>query len=221
MSAAALPRQTGLKRLAGALAFVCLMLLLLVIENRHAVGAWRALRDEVAPAAGGVVDGASRLLSGAADGFPGLNAALADPEVVAADPGDAILAGEYDPTNEVTRVVTGAVVFVGGEVRFEAGQIFHTRPLRIAAGREAFARRQTFAERLAAPGDAQIELRLIVPVAPDQALEPSPLCAGAAPALVALLHRRDRVDVMLFREPAVGPDAPPAALCGAWSFRKR
>jgi hypothetical protein len=53
-------------------------------------------------------------------------------------------------------------------------------------------------------------------------VRPSPLCGGETPGLIALMHRRDRVDLMLFRAPArLGPDAPVAALCGVWSLRAR
>ncbi|HWQ87629.1 hypothetical protein [Brevundimonas sp.] len=223
MSAAALPRQTGLKRLAGALAFLCLVLFLLAIENRHAIEAWRALRDEAAPAAGRVADWAGRLPSGAADGLSGLKAAVAaDPETFAADPADALLAGEFGPADEATRAAVGAVAFVGASVKFDAGETFHTQPLRIAAGREAFVAGETFAGRLDAPANAQIELRRIVPPTRNQPVPASTLCGGAAPGVVALLHRQDRVDMMVFRaRTIVGPDAPLSALCGVWSFRQR
>lgn len=223
MSAAALPRQTGLKRLAGALTFLCLVLFLLAVENRQAVEAWRALRDEALPAAGRVADWAGRLPSGAADGLSGLKAAVAAaPETFAADPADAVLAGEFGPADEATRAAVGAVAFVGAEVTFDAGETFNTRPLRIAAGREAFVGGQTFADRLDAPADAQIELRQIVPAARNQPVPVSASCGGATPGVVALLHRRDRVDMMVFRaRTIVGPDAPSSTLCGVWSFRRR
>lgn len=223
MSAAALPRQTGLKRLAGALAFLCLVLFLLAIENRHAIEAWRAVRDEAVPAAGRVADWAGRLPSGAADGLSGLRTAVAaDPGIVAADATDAMLAGEYGPTDEATRVTAGAVAFVGADLRFDRGETFHTRPLRIAAGREAFVAGQTYSGRWGAPADAQIELRRIVPAAQGRTVAASALCGGATPGVVALLHRQNQVDVMIFRaRTVVGPDAAPSALCGAWSFRRR
>lgn len=223
MPAAALSRQTGLKRLAGALALLCLVLFLLAIENRHAVEAWRVLRDEAAPAAGRAADWAARLPSGAGDGLSGLKAAVvADPETLAADQADAVLAGEFGAADEATRVATGAVAFVGADLRFDRGETFHTQPLRIASGREAFVAGQTFADRWEAPAGAQIELRRIVPGARNRPVAPSALCGGAIPGVVALLHRQDRVDVMVFRaRTIVGPDAPPSALCGAWSFRQR
>ncbi|MDI1327065.1 MAG: hypothetical protein PSV23_09750 [Brevundimonas sp.] len=223
MPAAAAPRQTGLKRLAAALAFLCLVLFLLAIENRHAIEAWRALRDEAAPAAGRVADWAARLPSGTADGLSGLKTAIAaDPRVVAADAGDVVLTGEFSPADEATRLATGAVAFVGADLRFDTGHALHTRPLRIAAGRESFVAGQTFADRWNAPADAQIELRRIVPAARNRPVAASASCDGEIPGVAALLHRRDRVDMMVFRaRTIVGPDAPPSALCGSWSYRQR
>ncbi|KAB0238357.1 hypothetical protein EZJ55_24300 [Microcystis aeruginosa EAWAG127a] len=217
------PRQTGLTRLAGALAFLCLVLFLLAIEQRQAVAAWTTVRDDAVPAAGRVADWAGRLASGNGDGVTGLKAALADdgnPRVAA--PTDTILAGEFGPADEVVRAALGGATFAGAVVRFDTGDSFRTSPLRIAAGREPFAFGQTFADRLDAPADAQIELRRIVPLTRGAAVRPSALCGGETPGLIALLHRRDRVDLMLFRAGArPGPDAPVATLCGVWSLRAR
>ena len=217
------PRQTGLKSLAGALAFLCLVLFLLAIEQKQAVAAWAAVRDEAAPAAGRVADWAGRLASGEGDGLTGLKSAIADdsnPRVAA--PTDAVLAGEFGPADETARAALGGATFAGAVVRFDTGDSLRTSPLRIAAGRDHFVFGQTFADRLEAPADAQIELRRIIPVTRGAAVKPSALCGGETPGLIALLHRRDRVDLMLFRAPGrLGPDAPVATLCGAWRLRAR
>ncbi|MDQ3125038.1 MAG: hypothetical protein M3Q74_05465 [Pseudomonadota bacterium] len=217
------PRQTGLRGLVGALAFLCLVLFLLAIEQKHAVAAWGAIRDDAAPAARRVADWAGRLVSGGADGLAGLKAALADdgnPLVAAST--TAVLAGEFGPEDEAARAALGGAAFTGAMVRFDTGDSFRTTPLRIAAGREHFVFGQTFADRLEASGDAQIELRRIIPVTRGEPLKPSALCGGETPGLIALLHRRDRVDLMLFRAAArPGPDAPVADLCGAWRLRAR
>lgn len=217
------PRQTGLKSLAGGLAFLCLVLFLLAIEQKQAVAAWAAIRDDAAPAAGRVADWAGRLVSGEGDGMTGLRAALADDgNPLVAAPTDAVLAGEFGPADETTRAALGGATFAGAMVRFDTGDSFRTSPLRIAAGREPFVFGQTFADRLEAPADAQIELRRILPVSLGEPVKPSALCGGETPGLIALLHRRDRVDLMLFRAPArLGPDAPVATLCGAWRLKAR
>lgn len=217
------PRQTGLRSLAGGLAFLCLVLFLLAIEQKQAVAAWEALRDDAAPAARRVADWAGRLASGDAGGLTGLQAAVADegnPRVAA--PNNAVLAGEFGPADDIARAALGGAAFVGARIRFDTGESFRTSPLRIAAGREHFIFGQTFADRLEAPADAQIELRRIIPAARGEPVKPSPLCGGDTPGLIALLHRRDRVDLMLFRAPArPGPDAPVASLCGAWRLKAR
>jgi hypothetical protein len=217
------PRQTGLRSLAGVLAFLCLVLFLLAIEQKQAVAAWATIRDDAAPAAGRVADWAGRQASGEGDGMTGLKAALADDgNPLVAAPTDAVLAGEFGPADDAARAALGGVTFAGAMVRSDTGESFRTQPLRIAAGRENFVFGQTFADRLEAPADAQIELRRILPVSRGEPVKPSALCGGETPGLIALLHRRDRVDLMLFRAPGrPGPDAPVASLCGAWRLKAR
>ena len=205
MSATAIPRpqagrRRGLKGLAGALAFVCLVLFLLAIEQKQAVQVWAALRDGAIPAAGRIFHWAA---DGASDGLDGLKtAAVGTDGPLTAAPDAVVLAGEFDPADDVTRDTTGGVTFTGAVIRLERGE--------------------TFATRLDAAGDAQIELRAVVPQSRGQAVAASPLCGGAAPGVAALLHRRDHVELMLFRERTiVGPDAPVDGLCGVWRFRAR
>lgn len=219
-------RQPGLKGLAGCLAVVCLVLFLMAIEQKHAVAAWQTIRNEAVPMAGRLGRWAAGLMSGKAEGLTGLEgfqAAVAAPDdPLAAAPTDAALSGEFDPADEATRAALGDATFAGAIVRFDTGESFRTSPLRIAAGREHFVFGQTFSDRLEAPADAQIELRRIVPMAQAAPVGASPLCGGDTPGVIALLHRRDRLDLMLFRAPAqLGPDAPVATLCGTWSFRAR
>lgn len=219
-STPAAPRQRGMTRLAAGLTFVCLVLFLLAIEQKHAVQAWSAIRDDVAPAVG---NAAGWAIDGGPGGLSGLKDAVAPTGgPLSADPGDRVLVGEFEPADAATRDTVGAVAFIGARIRLEKGEVFRTQPVRIAAGRDAFTAGQTFAGRLDAPAGAQIEVRRIVPEQRGAAIAPSPLCGGQPPGAIALLHRRDRVDMMLFRaRTIVGPDAPPAALCGVWRFRTR
>lgn len=213
--------RRGLKGLAGALGFVCLVLFLLAIEQKQAVEAWTAVRDQAVPAAGRIFNWAA---DGASDGMDGLKtAAVGTDGPLTAAPGDALLAGEFGPADDATRETVGAATFTGAMIRLERGETLRTRPLRIGAGDEAFnTLRETFAARLDARPDAQIELRAVVPQERGQAVAASALCGGGKPGVVALLHRRDHVDLMLFRERTiVGPDAPVEALCGVWRFRAR
>ena len=208
-------RQRGLKSLAGGLSFVCLVLFLLAIEQKQAMQAWDAVRDNAAPMAQRLAD---RVVEGAADGLSGLKrAADSGGRPASAGSDSAVLAGAFAPADDATRDAVGGAAFAGARIQFETGGALHTRPLRIAAGGEIFARGgETFAARLDAPRDAQIELRQVV--APGGAS----LCDGHVPGVVALLHRGDRVDVMIFRgQTIVGPDAPADALCGVWLFEAR
>jgi len=213
-------RRGALRGLASFLAFLCLVLFLLAIEQKHAVAAWEALRHGAAPAA---ARAGGWLTDGAADGIDGLRAAVAAPEAPLAAAGeDMVLTGEFGPADEATRQAVGGVTFLGAQIRFESGEAFRTRPLRIAAAREAFVFGETFAARWNAPQDAQVELRAIAGADGARATPTLPLCGGEAAGAVALLHRRDRVDLMVFRARAqIGPDTPASAVCGAWSFRKR
>ena len=225
MTATAVTRQRsknrGLKGLAGALTFVCLVLFLLAIEQKQAVEAWAALRDGAVPAVSRVFSWAA---DGASDGMDGLKiAAVGTDGPLTATPDAIVLAGEFDAADDATRETVGGAAFTGAVIRLERGETFRTRPLRIATGSEAFSSlRETFATRLDARADAQIELRAVIPHDRDQAVAGSPLCGGATPGVIALLHRRDHVELMLFRERTiVGAEAPAEALCGVWHFRAR
>jgi hypothetical protein len=217
MGAAARQPETGLKRLAATLAFVCLVLVLMAFEQSHTMAAWRTVREETLPAAGRMLGWAT---DGGADGLSEAAAGSEDPRLAA--PGHGLLAGEFVPADDATRRAAGNLTFVGAALHFGTGDTLHTTPLRIAVAREGFAHGQTFAGRLDAVPDAQIELRRVTARPGAPTLGPSPLCGGQPAGVVALLHRRDRVDVMVFRaRTIVGPDAPVDALCGSWSFRRR
>ena len=169
------------------LAVVCLVLFLLAIEQRQAVGAWQAVRDGAAPAmqrAGGWLGERTSDVREALDPTP----------PVAADPLDVRLAGTLVSVDDQTPLV---VIFEDPRVIL-GDQALTTRPLRIAAGSDVFAPGQSFAERLDARADAQIELREVVPNHEAETVAPSALCGGAPPSALALLHRQDTVDLMLF-----------------------
>jgi len=226
MTAATAHPQTAMKRLAGALAFVCMVLFLLAIEQKHAVAAWETVRAGAGPAAGRVADWAGGLPPKAAGAFEGLRSAVArqtaswaDSRPAGTGSGEAKAgqsAGEAAPA-----VDPGGLTLVRAELRFGNGEILQTRPLRIARGRDAFAPGQTFAGRFRVPADAQIELREVVAPARGQPVPASSLCGGEPARAVAVLQRRDRTELMLFRTRTIGPATPPEALCGAWSFPAR
>ena len=225
MTAAGNHNQTAMKRLAGALSLVCLVLFLLAIEQRHTVAIWETLRDEAVPAARRVAGWTARLPSEASAGLNGLSglktAAAGEAALLAASPDASMdLKGEYGPADEAARAPPGALSVAGAELRLENGDVLRTRPLRIAAGGDVFGSGQTFARRLNAPAGSQIELREVVPPPGVRTVPPLKLCGGEAAVVAALLHRRDRLDLMLFRA-APGADAPAGNLCGVWSFTAR
>ncbi len=169
------------------LAVVCLVLFLLAIEQRQAVQAWHAVHDGAVPTMQGAGDWLSERASDVRE-------ALDPTPPVAADPLDVILTGTFVSIYSDAPVV---VSFEAATVTLD-GQTLTTRPLRIAAGSDVFAPDQTFAERLDARSDAQIELRQVVPNDEAEAIAPSTLCGGAIPSALALLYRQDTVDLMLF-----------------------
>lgn len=215
--------QTALKRLAGVLTFVCLVLFLLAIEQKHAVGAWETVRAGAGPAARGVAGWVGELPARAAGGVDTVRSAVARQTASWADsrPAGPDEAKAGTPAGQATPAAVGTMTLVRAELRFGNGETLHTRPLRIAWGRDAFAPGQTFAARLHVAADAQIELREIVAPARGQPVPPSSLCGGEPVRAAAVLQRRDRVQLMLFRARTIGPAAPPEALCGVWSFPTR
>jgi len=216
-AAAALPPHKGLKRLAAALAVLCMVLLLVATENRLALEAVRAVETGVGAVAGRAARIAGDLPSQAAERVSGLSGSLPFAPPLAAAPEDVVLAGEFVI---VDGVAPASIAFAGAEVRFGSGEPFRTEPLRIAAGSDRFESGQTFARRLKARADAQVELRRIVPAAADGEVPATVLCGGAAPGSMALLHRGGQVDVMLFRASATPEPAEPGGLCGVWTFQR-
>ena len=225
MTAATARPRTAMKRLAGALALVCMVLFLLAIEQKHAVAAWESVRTGAGPAARHVAGWARGLPPRAAGAYEGLRSAVARHTASWSEPRGAAGSGEAraaDVASETAPAVDpGGLTLIGAELRFGNGEVLQTRPLRIAYGRDAFAPGQTFAARLNAPADAQIELREVVAPARGQPAAPSSLCGGESVRAAAVLHRRDRVELMLFRTRTIGSATPPDGLCGVWSFPAR
>ncbi len=225
MTTATAHPQTAMKRLAGALAFVCMVLFLLAIEQKHAVAAWEAVRTGAAPAAGRLADWAGELPPRAAGAFASVRSAV-DRQTASWAASRRDEAGRAEPgaesaIDEAGAAPPGSITLVHAEIRFGDDEALHTRPLRIARGRDAFASGQTFAARLNVPDDAQIELREVVAPVSGQPIPPSSLCGGEPARAAALMQRRGRIELMLFRTRTIGPATPAEAVCGAWSFPAR
>ncbi len=157
------------------------------LASSQAGQAWQAVRDGAVPTMQGAGDWLGERASDVRE-------ALDPTPPVAADPLDMILTGTFVSTDDDAPVV---VVFDAATVTLD-NQTLTTRPLRIAAGSDVFASDQTFAERLDARSDAQIELREVVPDDDAEPVAPFTHCGGAAPSALALLHRQNIVDLMLF-----------------------
>ncbi|MBW8304345.1 MAG: hypothetical protein K0M78_10475, partial [Brevundimonas sp.] len=166
--------RTAMKRLAGALSFVCLVLFLLAIEQKQTVEAWETMRAGSGPAARRVADWAGELPLKAAGAFEGLRSAVARQS---GSRSDARVVEAGRPAAGATAAAVGSLTLVRAELHFGNGEVLRTRPLRIARGRDAFAPGQTFGARLAVPDDAQIELREVVAAAPGRPVPPSSLFA--------------------------------------------
>lgn len=187
-----------MRKLAGGLGFLCVVLLLLAFDEQQATRAVDAVRAHVGP----VVSRAGALIRGEPAPVPA-PAAGAYP----------VLFGRFEPQGPGPG---GPLDFAAAELRFEAGGVLRTRPARIAYGREGFA------ARLHLPADAQIELREVVPLKGARSVEPSVLCQNEVPGWVALAQHDGRVEIMVIRAGAApGETDPGLALCGAWTYVKR
>lgn len=206
--------QRGMKALAGALAVVCAILFLLAIEQRDAVAAWEAMRREAAPAAARLLAGVERAAAVSAERLRTAAPTPTQPPPLAPAGEDAILTGGFAAADEATRLAVGGASFDGALIRFDSGETLRTSPDRIAPAGEPYAPGRSYARRWRAPADAQVELRTI---AAESAPATRRLCRGEAPGTVALLHRRERVDLMLFT--AAGSGDP--IVCNVWSFERR
>lgn len=211
------PRRVGMKILTALLTTVCAIELLIAFEQIRPPSEWR-----VAPAAAPALptlDIPTLELGAWVSGMRDRLAAVVLPEpVLLADAADVPLRGRFVASSPDATVAGAA--FDGAVIRL-GDEMLRTRPWRIALGSEDAVQGQTFAQRLDAAPDAQIELRQVLPSEDGGAVAASPLCSGQAPGTVALLHRQDQVDLILFRAGATpGPDAPVDALCGAWTLRR-
>ncbi len=210
------PRRIGMKILTAVLTTVCAIELLIAFEQIRPPSEWR-----VASSAPAMPDLSIPTFDpgGWASGVRVRAAEVLWPRpVIRADAADAALTGRFVATGPDATLAAAA--FEGALMRLDE-EALRTRPWRIALGRDGAVQGQTFARRLAAAPDAQIELRQVMPVEDGATVAASPLCAGGIPGAVALLHRQQQVDLMLFRAGVTpGPDAPASAVCGVWTLHR-
>lgn len=217
-SQAVRPGQRKMKILAGVLAVVCLVQMLLVVEEARTVQLWSAIRDDGFGGAARLLDGATK---SASEGLASAVRTVSGPPPLTAAPEDIPLTGTFQTVQaspDAGPVET--LVFEGATIRLPTGEELTTRPLRIAAGGDVVLNDgRTFAQWLDAAPDAQIELREVV-APPRRAAVETQICGGVATGVLAILHRRDQVDMLAFRAGTViGPEAPTSALCRQWTVR--
>lgn len=224
MNAVADRSRPGLWALAGLLAAVCTVLSLLALEHGPTQTAVSAGRDAVSRA---WVRLAERRAAPVRETSPPVTRAQPAPAerprfawldlrpAEAALPEDRLLTGRFAAADEATRKTLPEATFDGSDIRL-ADITLRTEPLEIASGRDRFGPGQTYARRLRAPDDAQIELRRVLPDQPAAGL-----CGGRAPHVVALLHRSDQLDLLLFWRPGPDDRTPSDVLCGAWRLEAR
>lgn len=193
------------------LAVVCAVLFLLAIEQKQTLAAWAAVRS----AAVALFERSGGWMESGASGVARL--AAPQPASSAPEPADIVLRGAFAPEDPETW--PGGVVFRHQEILFEkAGVTLQTLPLRIMAAGDVRIQGRTLAARLNTVAEAQIEWRRIEAPTADDAAAAAGLCGGAAPERLAILHRADKVDLLLF---PIGSASlkDMAAPCGEWRLR--
>jgi len=212
MTTAVLPARNWLMPLNAVLAVVCTVLFLLAVEQRQALAAWGAVRT----AAASMFERTGGWVESGASGVTRLTAGGAAP--TAPDPADMVLSGAF--VSEDPEAPRSEVVFQHQDIRFEGGAVLRTRPWRITTAGETRVEGQTLSDRLNTVAEAQIEWRLTDAPVKKEAEAAERLCNGVTPERLAILHRTDRVDLLLFpagREPLDDIAAP----CGEWRLRAR
>lgn len=136
--------------------------------------------------------------------------------VAGAAPGETLLSGAYDPTDDRTREVAGRATFIGAELRFESGGALKTRPHRIVTAQDALAPGLTFGQAMQVPAGVQVEVRQVTSGA-----APGP-CGGAAIGWLGIVQADETVRILPLRG-ATPPGAAmdPAAPCPLLSLERR
>lgn len=138
-----------------------------------------------------------------------------DGGAVAAQP----LTGDYKPSSNTARAMTGAMVIQRGGISFANGVILYTRTLNPRSGGDLIAKNgDSYAAAVLGPANLSVELRRVTEqVVPAGVVG---LCGGSAPQYVALAHdaRATVVSMLVFG----GPEPPSPQALDSWvcaSFR--
>jgi hypothetical protein len=128
--------------------------------------------------------------------------------------------GDYKPSSNTARAITGGLVVQRGGVTFGNGVILYTRTLNPRRGGDLIAKNgDSYAAAVVGPGNLVIELRRVTEqVVPEGAVG---LCGVEQPQYVALAHdeRATTVTLLVFSgEEPPGPEALDSRICARFGY---
>lgn len=184
-----------LKKLAGFLGVLCLVLLVMAFDEGQVKRGIEVMRAKIEPAL-------DRLRNRASELPPA-------PDPAAAAPGGRAVVGAFRLTEPDA---PGGDLSVDGAVLvFGNAPALRTRPHRIALGREPAV------VAMALPADRQVELRQVVPLDARTPVAASPLCDGGKPGWLAIARQGEGLRLQIWRA-GPAPDAPGAVVCGRFAY---
>ena len=142
------------------------------------------------------------------------------PQPPAAEEHAARVAGDFKPSSNTARAITGAMVVQTGGISFENGVILYTRTLNPRRGGDLVAKNgDSYAAAVVGPGTLSVELRRVT----EQVLANGAigLCGAERPQYVALAYdtRATTVTMLVFAgdEPP-GPQAMNSRVCARFGY---
>lgn len=130
------------------------------------------------------------------------------------------LIGDYKPSSNTARAITGAMVVQRGGVTFANGVILYTRTLNPRRGGDLIAKNgDSYAAAVVGPGSLQVELRRVIEqVTPTGVIG---LCGMEQPQYIALTYdeRGTTVTMLVFTgEEPPGPQALDSRVCARFGY---
>lgn len=130
------------------------------------------------------------------------------------------VAGDYKPSSNTARAITGGIVVQTGGISFGNGVVLYTRTLNPRRGGDLLAKNgDSYAAAVVGPGTLSVELRRVTEqVLPDGAVG---LCGAQRPQYVALAYdeRATTITMLVFAggEPP-GPEAMDSRVCARFGY---